>query len=369
MEKRPARTRPRAARPGGEEPLPCGKIPNALLSSILGGIAFEDPALLINPGVGEDIAAVDVAGEEVLVLKSDPITFATEGIGQYAVLVNANDIATAGATPRWFLTTLLFPPGTTAAAVRRVVVELAEFCRRWGITLCGGHTEITDAVRRPVVAGMMAGVVARRRLISKQAMAAGDRILVTKAAAVEGTAIIARELGGRLQSLGMEPSAIAACRDLIAQIAILPEARIAADTAGVSAMHDVTEGGIATALEELSAAGGRRIRVDLDRIPVYPLTRRLCRLLGLNPLGLIGSGSLLISCRKEAAGRLAARLAEAEIMATEIGRVGGVGDGVDARRGGRTARWRSFAVDEIARLFTSASSRGETARRRRRAYP
>jgi hydrogenase maturation factor len=334
-----------------EARLAAGKLPNALLRKILRGIAFEDPAVLINPGVGEDIAAVDVAGEEVLVLKSDPITFATEGIGQYAVLVNANDIATAGATPRWFLTTLLFPVGTTGAQVRTVVGELAEFCRRWGITLCGGHTEITDAVTRPVVSGMMAGTVRRRDLIHKQGMAAGDRILVTKAVAVEGTAIIARELGGRLRALGMTAEEIDGCRELLERIAVLPEARIAAATRGVSAMHDVTEGGIATALEELAAAGGRRIRVEIDRIPVFPQTRRLCRLLGVRPLGLIGSGSLLICCRPAAVARLAARLRAAGIPAAEIGRVGERGRGIEARRRGRPARWTAFEVDEIARLF------------------
>ena len=127
-------------------PLPAGKLPNDLLKEFLDEFTFEDPALLINPGVGEDIAAVDVAQEEVLVLKSDPITFATDAIGHYAVLVNANDIATAGALPRWLLTTLLFPVGSTPSLILSIVYELRDSCRTWGITLCGGHTEITDAV-------------------------------------------------------------------------------------------------------------------------------------------------------------------------------------------------------------------------------
>jgi phosphoglycolate phosphatase-like HAD superfamily hydrolase len=140
-------------------PLPAGKLPNSLLRKFLNQFIFTDPTVLINPGVGEDIAAVDIESKEVLVLKSDPITFATDSIGQYAVLVNANDIATSGATPKWFLTTLFFPCGTTASQIHHVVDELKVFCRRWGITLCGGHTEITDAVARPIIAGMMAGTV------------------------------------------------------------------------------------------------------------------------------------------------------------------------------------------------------------------
>ena len=130
-------------------PLSPGKLPNDLLENFLDEFNIDDPSVLINAGVGEDAAAVDIAEEEVLVIKSDPITFATDSIGHYAVLINANDIATSGADPRWFLTTLLFPPGVTPSAIRQVMQELASMCRSWNITLCGGHTEITDAVSRP----------------------------------------------------------------------------------------------------------------------------------------------------------------------------------------------------------------------------
>ena len=332
-------------------PLPAGKLPNDLLREFLGEFTFEDPALLIPPGVGEDIAAVDVTREEVLVLKSDPITFATDAIGQYAVLVNANDIATAGARPRWLLTTLLFPVGSTPSGIWSVVRELKEFCSKWGITLCGGHTEITDAVTRPVVCGMMAGSVRKRDLIDKRRMRPGDRVLLTKAAAVEGTAIIARELGSRLLASGMRAETIRSCRAFLDRISIIPEARQAARCPGTSAMHDVTEGGVATALEELSAAGGCRLRVDLDRIPVFPETRRICRLLGLHPLGLIGSGSLLICCRPKHADRLEAGLRRSGVQVASIGEVAEKGVGVRGFRGGRPARWPRFEVDEIARLF------------------
>jgi len=333
--------------------LPAGKLPNDWLKEFLAEFRFEDPSLIIHPGVGEDIAAVDVAQEELLVLKSDPITFATDAIGHYAILVNANDIATAGALPRWFLTTLLFPVGSTPSMIWSVVRELGELTRRWGITLCGGHTEITDAVQRPVIVGMMAGTVRRRDLIDKRRMRTGDRILVTKAVAVEGTAIIARECGRKLKALGMAASEIQLCRDFLDGISILPEAGIAAGTEGTSAMHDVTEGGIATALEELSAAGGFDVRVDVDRIPIFPQTRRLSRLLGVDPLGLIGSGSLLICCRPKTATRLEDRLRRQGIRVTAIGEVGPRGGGVRAFRNGRRARWRSFEVDEIARLFAA----------------
>jgi hydrogenase expression/formation protein HypE len=332
-------------------PLPPGKLPNDLLREYLNQFVFDDPSILINPGVGEDTAAINITSEEVLVLKSDPITFATDSIGQYAVLINANDIATSGAKPRWLLTTLLFPCGVTPYEIRNVINELKTFCRRWDITLCGGHTEITDAVTRPVVTGMMAGTVARNDLIDKRNMAPGDRILLTKGVAVEGTAIIAREFGDRLKNLGMADSEIDSSRQFLASISIITEARIAAESGSVSAMHDVTEGGLATAAEELSIAGGYRIKIDMDAIPVFEETRQVCRLLGIDPLGLIGSGSLLICCRRTGCKSLMSAIRRAGIDVTCIGEVLAKGQGIAALKKAQPAPWPQFEVDEITRLF------------------
>ena len=332
-------------------PLPAGKLPNDLLREFLNQLDFNDPSILINPGIGEDTAAVDVESEEVLVLKSDPITFATDAIGQYVVLINANDIATSGAKPRWLLTTLLFPCGVTPSEIHQVIKELKEFCGRWEITLCGGHTEITDAVTRPVVTGMMAGTVARRNLIDKRNMAPGDRVLLTKGVSVEGTAIIAREFGDRLAELGLADSEIERCRQFLANISIITEAQMAAQSGATSAMHDVTEGGLATALEEMSIAGGHRIKIEMDAIPVFAETRKICRLLGIQPLGLIGSGSLLICCREAGCKSLTETIRKCGIDVSCIGEVLDSGQGISAVKKGQSIDWPQFEVDEITRLF------------------
>ena len=332
-------------------PLPAGKLPNRLLRDFLNQFIFDDPTVLINPGIGEDIAAVDVESNEVLVLKSDPITFATDSIGQYAVLVNANDIATSGAIPQWFLTTLFFPSGTTASQIRFVFDELKSFCQRWGITLCGGHTEITDAVTRPIIAGMMAGTVSKQALIDKRNMAKGDRVFLTKGIAVEGTAIIAREFAERLKKIGMTQKEIDQCRRFLDNISVIAEAKIAAATKGTSAMHDVTEGGLATALEELSFAGNHKIKVFTDKIHVFPETQKLCDLFNIDPLGLIGSGSLLICCRWQDCDKLAEGIRAAGIEIVCIGEVMDSGQGVIALKGKAQVPWPTFQVDEITKLF------------------
>ncbi|MCP4353163.1 MAG: HAD-IA family hydrolase [Desulfobacterales bacterium] len=332
-------------------PLSAGKFPNDMLKLVLDEFPFIDPSVLISPGVGEDTAAINIANEEVLVLKSDPITFATDSIGQYAVLVNANDIATSGAKPRWFLTTLLFPCGITASEIFQIMLNLREICQEWGITLCGGHTEITDAVTRPVIIGMLAGTVLKSGLIDKRNMQTRDMVLLTKGIAVEGTSIIAREFEEKLKELGMEDPEIEKSKEFLSNISILKEARIAAKSEGTSAMHDITEGGVATALEELSIAGRHKIRINMDKIHVFPETKKICRLLNIDPLGLIGSGSLLICCRKEYCEKLISDINEAGINVSVIGEILGEGEGIEAVKMDSLAEWPRFEVDEITRLF------------------
>jgi hydrogenase expression/formation protein HypE len=332
-------------------PLPPGKFPAEMLEEIFGRLRPADESLLVTPGIGEDTAALRLDGGDTLVITSDPITFVTERIGHYAVLVNANDIATSGAQPRWLMTTLLFPPGTTASEIGLVMHDIDASCARWNITLCGGHTEISDAVARPVVVGTLCATLERRDLITKQAMRSGDHVLLTKGVAVEGTAIIAREFAGRLRKLGLDEELIVRSQELVAQISILTEAAVARGNPGVSAMHDVTEGGLATALTEFSIAGGHRLGIDMALIPVLAPTRTICRLLGIDPLGLIGSGSLLLTCRPAAGPAIMKEMQRAGVDVTVIGEVRDAGSGIEARVGQASAVWPYFEVDELTRLF------------------
>lgn len=333
-------------------PLDTGKVPNDLLADILKGIVIEDEQVLNRPAVGEDAVAVDVSSADVLVLKADPITFVTDSIGLYSVMVNANDIATSGATPRWMLTTLLMPRGTTPVEVRGVVQDIDEVCRKIGVSLCGGHTEITDAVNRTVASGMMSGTVPPGRLIDKRDITAGDRIFITKAAAVEGTSILAREFAPRLREKGFTEAELEDCRALVAELSVLDEARIATKLPFVTGMHDVTEGGVATALRELSVASGHGLCVNLDAIPILPVCERMCCALGLDPLGLIGSGSLLICCNSEGHRKLVDSVNRAGVPIACIGEVIGKNEPIQAHRSGTQAGMPAFEVDELARLYT-----------------
>ncbi len=331
-------------------PLPVGKLPTELLERSLAGVIPDDPAVLVGAAVGEDAAAIDVAGAEVLVLTSDPITLAGDSMARYAVLVNANDIATSGATPRWLLSTLLFPPGSSASEVLAMTRDIQQACAGIGVALCGGHTEISNAVLRPLVVATMAGAASATELMDKRSMREGDRVLLTKGVAIEGTGLIAREFSSRLLDAGMTVAEVEQASTFLERIGILTEAGIARTFAGVTALHDVTEGGLATAVRELGAAGGRRLRLHMENIPVYLETRRICSILGLDPLGLIGSGSLLITCSPADVEALAAAVAAAAIEIADIGEVLDEGEGVEAFEEGVRTEWPSFQRDELARL-------------------
>jgi hydrogenase maturation factor len=174
---------------------------------------------------------------------------------------------------------------------------------------------------------------------------------MTKQVAVEGMSIIARDFEKLLTDKGISTGEIEVAKKMLDQISILPEARFAGRREGVSAMHDVTEGGLATALAELSSAGGCKIAVDMETIPIAELTRRICNAVGIDPLGLIGSGSLLICCRPEHAEGLCRKIRSEGIAVTPIGRVLEEGKGVEAFKNGRPAPWPTFEVDEITRLY------------------
>lgn len=340
--------------------LPMGKLPAPLLRRMLARYAKDrDPRLVVGPGIGLDAAAIDI-GDRYLVAKTDPITFVSDEIGRYVLAINANDLATMGALPRWFLATVLLPPGAaTEARVARLFSQLRTACRRLNVSLCGGHTEVTDAVSRPVIVGCLLGECPKGRLITTAGARIGDMILLTKGIPIEAVSILARE---RAEALDRRyaPRFVARCRRYLTNpgISVVREARIALETGGVHAMHDPTEGGLSAALYELAEAAGVGLRIDARAIRVLPEAARLCADFGLNPLGAIASGALLICADAAYENRLLRRLLAAGIHAARIGTVVPARQGVRlAADGQRTRPLPRFAVDEIARLLEAFDER------------
>jgi len=333
---------------------PIGKLPPTYLDQLLRTYTFSlpDDRVLVYPGVGEDAAVIDM-GSRWLVAKTDPITFATDEIGWYAVHVNANDVAAAGGTPRWFMSTLLLPEGKTdRSLIERIMGQIAGACRKLGVVPCGGHTEITYGLDRPVVVGVMLGELEPGRLIRTGGVQVGDAIILTKGAAIEGTAIMALEKAAELQA-HFATSFLARCRDFLHDpgISVLREAQIATQTVTVHAMHDPTEGGVATGLWELATASGVGLRVEAAAIPIAEETHRLCRFFGLDPLGVIASGALLIAVAQEEAAPLCAALHRAGVAGNVIAYAVPADEGLTLRTADGVHPLPRFDQDEITRLF------------------
>ncbi|HLA39989.1 MAG TPA: AIR synthase related protein, partial [Candidatus Glassbacteria bacterium] len=235
--------------------LAAGKLPAGMLARLLAEQESGDADVLVGGGVGEDAAVLRFGGK-LLLAKADPVTFAGDRPGWYAVQINANDIAAAGGESRWFLASLLLPEqGTDEKLVYGIFADIRSACQGLGIELVGGHTEITAGLERPVVAGFMLGEA--EKPCRKQDLRPGDCLLLTKALAVEGTTLLAREFGGRLkENVGAGVLEKAAEFLYSPGISVVAEAAAARNSGRVVAMHDPTEGGLATALWELAVAGG-----------------------------------------------------------------------------------------------------------------
>ncbi len=341
--------------------LPVGKLKHDFLKELL-PTHDGSTSLVVGPRIGED-AAVIALGDNYLVATSDPITFATEDIGWYVVCVNSNDIAAMGAVPKWLLVTLLLPEdATTPAMVRDIMTQLTQACTEFDIALCGGHTEVTPAVTQPVVIGQMMGITDKNALFTSADTRVGDTLILTKGIGIEATAIIARECEVQLREKYDDLFLEQANQYLTHPgISVLKDAQTAIATGGVHAMHDVTEGGVATAAYELATAAGLGVVVYSDKLLGSPvlysnITRALCDMFKLNPLGIISSGSMLIASEPEKGEAICQALDKESISADIIGTFLPSEDGLwleDAT--GTQQPLPVFETDEIAKLFMGDS--------------
>jgi hydrogenase maturation factor len=305
--------------------------------------------------VGEDAAVIDM-GDRYLVAKTDPITFAADRIGWYLVNINVNDVACMGADPKWLLVTCLLPEqGTDATCVEAIFEDLSAACSQLGITVCGGHTEVTLGLDRPILVGQLLGEVDKDKFVDKRNLRPGDAVLLTKGIAVEGTSVIARECSALLENR-VSGRVLRRAAGFLEDpgISVLKDARVALEAAGarVHGMHDPTEGGLVQGVRELALRAGVGVRIEGDEIPVFPETRALAEPFGIDPMGLLASGALLLAVAPSVDGKVRGALESADIACTRIGRIRPAEEGLRWTLGGRESDLPEFVRDELVKAFS-----------------
>jgi len=298
--------------------LPPGKIPIDVLKEVVfRNLGAQRKEVALGPRAGIDGAVIEVENKSVIV-SMDPITGALERIGWLAVNVNANDIATFGVEPMFFLSCMLLPEKAEKKSVETISVQMNEAARNLGIAIIGGHCETTSGLRKPIVVGCMMGMTQKGKYVTAGGAKARDKLILTKSAGIEGTAILASD---RRKQLGKSLSSreLTKAKSLFSQISVVKDAITAFRTGAVRAMHDPTEGGITGAIHEIADASGLGVKVFEEKIQVERETMKICRFYQIDPLQLIASGSLLIAAKPDSTDRITRALAREGIPSEIIG--------------------------------------------------
>lgn len=271
-----------------------GKIPGEILENlILNKINYKRDDVLVHAGMGEDTAVVDLGGE-LLVISSDPITGASKNAGYLAVHVACNDIVTTGAEPVGIQLVLFLPEGIEEQEIENLMAEINETAASINVEVLGGHTEILSAVNKVIISVTAVGKVAKDLYLPSSNAQAGDDLVLTKGLGIEGTFILANDYETLLLEKGVSKETIIAAKKYKNKISILEEGLLAARM-GAHAMHDVTEGGLYGALDELSMASGLGFELNIENLPISKESKEITEALLIDPAGLISSGSMLIA--------------------------------------------------------------------------
>ena len=330
---------------------PTGKVPSDVLRRVVfNRLGVPSDRLLQGPGVGEDAAVIDM-GDKVLVVKSDPITGAVGSVGWLAVHINANDVASTGARPLWFLCVTLLPEGAGEELLDEIMDQMQAAFEELGVSLIGGHTETTPGLDRPLIIGFMMGEADKDKYVTTGGARPGDVIILTKSAGIEGTAVLAQDLDVVLREL-VGDDVLLSAESMLRRISVVPEAMRAVEAGGVSSLHDPTEGGVLNGIWEMAEAAEVGVVIDEEAIPIADETRSICGALEIDPLKLMGSGALLIASKPDKAQGIISAVHEIGVEASVIGEATHEADGrILLRVDGSTVPIEAVDQDEVYRVL------------------
>ncbi|KON27266.1 hypothetical protein AC481_05290 [miscellaneous Crenarchaeota group archaeon SMTZ-80] len=328
-----------------------GKVPyKELKDTVFKHLGMKNDKVILGPKVGEDGAIINI-GSKFLVISTDPITGATKNVGWLSVHINANDIASFGVKPSWYLCSILLPKNSRKKLISEIMSEIDKACKELGIAVIGGHSEVSAGLNRPIVFGTMIGETKKTRYVTSSGTKPGDKIILTKSIGLEGTSILANDFYDVLKNK-IDNQILKRGRDFIQHISVVNEALIAMKVGGVSAMHDLTEGGLLNGLWETAEASKTGIKIFEEKISVKEETKKICKALGIDFLGLLSSGALMICCRPDKAFQILSALENSNIYASIIGETTSLEEGrFMIRDNGKRVKINPLAQDEIYKVL------------------
>jgi hydrogenase expression/formation protein HypE len=333
-----------------------GKLPPELMKKyIYARLGVKDPDVIVGPQIGEDSAVIDLGDNRVLVVHNDGITGAVEFLGWLAVHIVSNDIAVTGARPRWYLSTLYLPEDANEDLIDKITGQMDRAAKELGVMIVGGHTEYTPKLERPLIATTAIGIVEKDRFVRTGGARPGDVVIMTKVAAIEGTAILSTDFKKILKERGVDEEILRSASEFLKRVSVVKEALALAERRLATSMHDPTEGGILGGLSEIAYASGTTIEAWEEKIPIAPETSIICKALGVDPLRLISSGVLIATVPRDRVKEALEVLKSNEIKASVIGEVKERDDDVLVilhRKGGRIEEIKDvYVYDELVRLW------------------
>lgn len=298
--------------------LPPGKIPIDILKEVVfKNLGTPRNEVILGPTAGLDGAILDI-GNKNAIISMDPITGAVEHIGWEAININANDVATFGVEPAFFFSCIMLPENADTKIIQTISTQMHNAAKELGIAIVGGHCESTPGLANPIVVGCMMGLTEKGKYVTAAGAKTGDKLILTKTAGIEGTAILATDRQEQL-SKTFNATILESAKGFYNQISVVKDALTAYKTGGVHAMHDPTEGGILNGINEMADAAGLGARIFEEKITVEPETAKICRFYEIDPLQLISSGALLIAAEPDAADKIINSLGDEHIYANVIG--------------------------------------------------
>ena len=306
--------------------------------------------VVLGPKVGEDAAIINI-GSKAIIISTDPITGATRNIGWLSVHINANDVASYGIKPSWYLCSILLPESSGKKMIKGIMSEIDRACKELKISVIGGHSEISPQLSRPIVIGTMVGETDQKDYVTSSGAKPGNKIILTKSVGLEGTAILATEFQKSLNRR-IDRRALKRAIKFLHSISVVKDALIAMKVGGVTAMHDPTEGGLLNAIWEIAEASGVGLEILNSNIPVAEETEEICRILEIDYLRLMSSGALLICCESKKTDQILRSLERNKISASIIGEIISMKEGrYLLKNDGKKIRIKPQAQDELYKVI------------------